>query len=239
MSRLTRDQAGASFTAMGLLRQRCGEFSTGLRRRAALPVICLAALSLLACVTIPIQEMSDARQALNSAGDAGAAEFAPHSLAAANRQLTRAEAALSNKDYTHAREAAAVARADARQARRLADSFALVTAKLDAARAVGAQCQAADALLQQALSRTRSSDEAEAAALLEQADSSVDSALAQRYRERATQLIDASVSQANQGSPMSLPQQSTLQAARTALHNGDAQRAYRLASNLADELGVK
>jgi predicted S18 family serine protease len=82
--------------------------------RRAGPFAAVALLLLLAgCASAPVQEMSDARQAIQAAEEAGAAYYAPETLSDAKRLLTSAERKLQ-------REAYASARADAREARRLA-----------------------------------------------------------------------------------------------------------------------
>ena len=68
-------------------------------------------LSTTACETAPpVQEMSDARQAIAVAKEAGAAERAAFHLKAAEDYLERAEAALSERSYSEARR-------DAKQAK--------------------------------------------------------------------------------------------------------------------------
>lgn len=67
----------------------------------------LGLLALAACAAgPPIQEMSDARQAIAAAREAGAAELAPEPLKAAEDQLIAAEADLQKGIYWRAREAA-------------------------------------------------------------------------------------------------------------------------------------
>lgn len=69
--------------------------------------------------TPPVQEMSDARQAIAVAKDAGAELHAAEQLHAAERYLGRAEQRLSEKAYTEARH-------DALQAKRSAlDALAI------------------------------------------------------------------------------------------------------------------
>lgn len=81
----------------------------------------LAGLVLLAgCATAPVQEMSDARQALLAAEEAGALEYADKTLANARSFLARAERALSAHQYAEAREQAELAKAAALEARALA-----------------------------------------------------------------------------------------------------------------------
>ena len=68
-------------------------------------------LSTTACETAPpVQEMSDARQAIAVAKEAGAAERAAFHLKAAEDYLERAEAALNEHSYSEARR-------DAKQAK--------------------------------------------------------------------------------------------------------------------------
>lgn len=98
---------------------------TDVRARSRLVTRCaaIAALVLLAgCASAPVQEMSDARQAIQAAEEAGAATLAAQALSDAKRLLTSAERKLQ-------REAYASARLDARESRRRA------TEALEAARA--------------------------------------------------------------------------------------------------------
>jgi hypothetical protein len=91
-----------------------------LRRPAAL----LALLIVAACASAPVQEMSDARQAIQAAEEAGAAQHAPEELEDAKALLSSAERKLQKAAYNGARN-------DAREARRRAAEA------LDAARAGG------------------------------------------------------------------------------------------------------
>jgi hypothetical protein len=61
---------------------------------------------LVGCRSAPVQEMSDARQAIAAAQVAGAAERAPGDFAAAQAAISRAEAHLQAQEYTRARLAA-------------------------------------------------------------------------------------------------------------------------------------
>jgi hypothetical protein len=58
------------------------------------------------CGGAPVQEMSDARQAIAAAQVAGAAERSPLDLGAAQAALERAEKHLQAQEYTRARIAA-------------------------------------------------------------------------------------------------------------------------------------
>lgn len=82
--------------------------------RLATRCVAVAALVLLAaCVSAPVQEMSDARQAIQAAEEAGADAHAPEMLSDARRLLTSAERKLQREAYASARQ-------DAREARRRA-----------------------------------------------------------------------------------------------------------------------
>ncbi|HET7369930.1 MAG TPA: DUF4398 domain-containing protein [Gammaproteobacteria bacterium] len=70
----------------------------------------LLALALTACATAPVQEMSDARQAIAAAKQAGAAQQAPAELAVAARYLQTAERALQRHDFGEARRSASKAK---------------------------------------------------------------------------------------------------------------------------------
>ena len=97
------------------------------------PVLCvrsllvaLAALAAVsACVTSPpVQEMSDARQAINAAVEADASRFAPESLGDARRFLEEAEQQIQQEAYGPARMNAVRAKNRASQALRSSQAAA-------------------------------------------------------------------------------------------------------------------
>ena len=77
----------------------------------------IASLFLAACVSAPVQQMSDARQAIQSAIEAGAPRLAPGPLQEAERLVEEAEAALAAHAYERARLLAETARQKAIAAR--------------------------------------------------------------------------------------------------------------------------
>ncbi len=88
--------------------------TTKMYRRACLSIICsLCILMQAACVTAPVQEMSDARQAINAAVDAGADRLAPDDLAAARQYLQMAEHKLQSRSFASARNDALLAKTKA------------------------------------------------------------------------------------------------------------------------------
>src|SRR5580692_4113600 len=68
---------------------------------------------LVACAGAPVQEMSDARQAIQAARAAGAPTRAPDDFSAAQAAIQRAESQLQQHEYSSARQAAIEAKHDA------------------------------------------------------------------------------------------------------------------------------
>jgi hypothetical protein len=92
--------------------------------RRTLKLLLLMVLALTAACTAgpPVQEMSNARQVIRAARDAGAAETSSASLDEAERLLSRAEAQLQKGEYRAARRDANAARAKAAEALRVVQS---------------------------------------------------------------------------------------------------------------------
>jgi outer membrane PBP1 activator LpoA protein len=85
--------------------------------------VLLLALVLAACETAPpVQEMSDARQAITVAREAGAADLAAAELAEAEQYLQNAEAKLDHHQYREARHAALEAKYRAQRALQLSEA---------------------------------------------------------------------------------------------------------------------
>lgn len=80
--------------------------------------------SLMACATIPAQEMSDARQAIQAAEDAGASARSPRALDHARFLLEQAQIELAGQDFPAARRTANASKEAAIQARQAADDVA-------------------------------------------------------------------------------------------------------------------
>lgn len=76
-------------------------------------------LALAACATAPVQEMSDARQAIRSAEAVGALQRSPQILMEAQRLLQEAQTRLESGAYEAARQYALNARRQAIKAREM------------------------------------------------------------------------------------------------------------------------
>lgn len=79
-------------------------------RARRLIAVGLAAAALYACAGAPVQEMSDARQALAAAEQAWSGKTASADMESARRYIQAAQAALDQGDYSTAREDAQLAR---------------------------------------------------------------------------------------------------------------------------------
>lgn len=67
-------------------------------------------LLLASCAVAPVQEMSDARQAVEAALQVGAGSLAPAEMKSAEALLQQAEKSLAQRQYRQAREQAGAAR---------------------------------------------------------------------------------------------------------------------------------
>lgn len=82
----------------------------------------LICLVLAGCTTAPVQEMSDARQAIMAAEQTGAAEHAPEQLNQARNLMARAQQNLKLRSFDSARDEALEAKARAMEALTLAEA---------------------------------------------------------------------------------------------------------------------
>jgi hypothetical protein len=88
----------------------------------SLVVALLCGLLAAGCAGAPAQQMSDARQAIRAAEQAGAGQHAPQLLAEAQQLVERARLNLEKGEYRQARDDADLARAKAMEARRLSEA---------------------------------------------------------------------------------------------------------------------
>jgi hypothetical protein len=87
-----------------------------------LTCLLLSGAALGGCAGAPVQEMSNARQAVKAAERAGAATAAPQLMGEARQLLKSAESHLRHGDYRDARDEAELARTRAVEARRVAET---------------------------------------------------------------------------------------------------------------------
>lgn len=115
-------------------------------------VLVLSLLVLLAaCAAAPTQEMSDARQSVQAAHDAGADKFASQNLSNAEEYLKKAERELELRFFSRARHDAIVAKSEALKAQNVALVIKEAQAAIAASAASPESLSRARALLQQAI----------------------------------------------------------------------------------------
>lgn len=90
--------------------------------RSLLVCLLLAGVATGGCAGAPVQEMSNARQAVKAAERAGAATAAPELMGEARQLLKNAEGHLRRGEYREARDEADLARTRAVEARRAAEA---------------------------------------------------------------------------------------------------------------------
>jgi cobalamin biosynthesis protein CobD/CbiB len=107
---------------VGFALLRSGENSSPLMAYLSLPALLRGLLLTLLCVGAsgcagaPAQEMSNARQAIKAAREAGAEKVAPQTLNEAQSLLEQAEDSLQKGDYRNARRSAVAAKGRATEA---------------------------------------------------------------------------------------------------------------------------
>lgn len=113
---------------------------------------------LTSCAVAPTQEMSDARQAVQAARDAGAPQNAPQALAQAEKLLITAEQQLTNRTFREARGSAVAAKEQAIDARQLAQAIGAAKTAISKALAVEALSPDITGLLEKAMSLAEKGD---------------------------------------------------------------------------------
>ncbi len=196
--------------------------------RLAAPILALAMLA--ACSHAPpIQEMSDARQALQAAREAGAGSFARPTLDQAEGRLSQAERSIKADDYLEARTEAMAAKEGAVSARRLTLALRAAQTSVEGAERAGVQVAPARADLDQARAAAAAGSAGPATELAERARAAAESAVNQHYLEGARELLgslDARLSL------MSADDLGRYDAARAAFYGNEGRRAYELAKAL-------
>ena len=122
----------------------------------------VAAVFIVACASAPTQEMSDARQAVFSARDADASDFAPRSMDSAEQLLDRAQQFLKQGRYDVARDDALEARQAAMKARQVAVAITEARVAVADAKAKGGAWSSAESLIDEAQAAGRQGDESRA-----------------------------------------------------------------------------
>lgn len=200
-----------------------------------------AALLAVGCTTAPVQEMSDARQAIAAARDADAARRTPVLLNAAEQSLQDAQLQLKNYFYTEARKRAVAAKAQAVQARKEAEAQQHLEQQHTAQAAIAAAQRAiqdaialdgwlrdTQSVLKSAETALQSGDFVQAQTQATLAEQQALLASNQAYLDKARYLIDAAKSQHR----LTGPQRAAVKEAEAALRKHDGKQAYESISRL-------
>lgn len=129
----------------------------------------VAAVLLVACAAAPTQEMSDARQSVQAAREAGADSYAAHNLDNARDYLEQAERELELRYFSRARHDAIVARSEALKARNVALALRAAEAALEETSERHPGLEEARALFEDAREAARQGRDKKAIRLAEQA----------------------------------------------------------------------
>lgn len=210
-----------------------------------------AALTLLlavtaGCATAPTQEMSDARQAVQAARDAGAEQHVPAAMQGAEHDLSQAEHELHGRNYKSARKDALAAKQGAIKARNMALAITQAKESLAEADKLGALSQPTRDWLARAETAAAAGKEQEAvqdaqqALQLAQDDVRRFNEAQQRsvrenqaWLDKAKPLLD----EARQATArMSDLQREALRRAEDAYQQGEGKKSYNLADYLVAEV---
>lgn len=188
------------------------------------PFLACLGLVLWACASAPIQEMSDARQALEAARRAQAEVLAPVELEEAQRHLMRAEQALEVRDYRRAHREAERAKTHAVAARSLAAELSAARDAVAEAQQAGIPSAEAAAMLEQAEQAAKVGLQEQALSLASRAQASLEQPLQRVYLRKAGDLLDRQ----ERAASLTAPQREQLQRAREAYDRGDGRAALQL-----------
>ncbi len=204
--------------------------------RAGLALLIASVLA--ACSSAPVQEMSDARQAVAAAREAGAAQRTPDELKAADRSLRQAQDQLQQYRYQEARKRAILAKTQAVEARQQAlaqqrhEQEKNVASTIDAARraiaeaaAVNGATQASEELLKKAEASLQAGDYARAREQARAAEQQAMLSANQAYLDVARKRIAHAKTHRHH---LGKQQRNALQQAEAAVRRHDGKQAYDL-----------
>ena len=198
------------------------------------------------CATAPTQEMSDARQAVQAARDAGAEQHATAAMQSAEHDLTQAEHELHGRNYKTARNDALAAKQGAIKARNMALAISQAKEALAEADKLGALLQPTRDWLARAETAAAAGKEHEAVQDAQQAMQLAQDDVrhfneAQQHAAQENQTwLDKTkplLEEARQATArMNDLQREALRRAEEAYQQGEGQKAYNLADYLVAEV---
>jgi hypothetical protein len=186
------------------------------------------------CAEVPVQQMSNARQALQAAEQVDAQRFAPGRFRQAQGHLKRAEEALEVPAYREAHKEAELARARAIEARVSAEVLYQARTAVQEAARLGNLPPDTELLLRHAVEAAQQGSEAKAHALAHQVTEQANAAINQAHLKQAWALL-------NQLQPikgkLTPTQISLFRSAEQAFWQDDGRKALELLQKLNAELG--
>lgn len=185
------------------------------------------------CTTIPTQEMSDARQAIQAARKAQAEYYAPGSLAIAEQNLTQAERHLEEKAFEQARLVAVLAKRQALNSYNMAKSLDRAKKIWQAISELGDSTVIGRRLLEKAYLAASQNHIDNTIKWANKAYDEGEVALNQARLKVAQKLIEQLKQQKNQLSPK---ERVILQSAEQAYLNKEGKKAYLLIKPLRNRL---
>ncbi len=188
---------------------------------------------LVGCATAPTQEMSDARQAIQAARDAGAEKHAPDVLGSAEDLLANAEKAIADSEFEPARADAVAAKKAAVKARNIALAIGAAESALDEANSLGAEWRDSRKILDKAREAAKAGDEEEAVKIAGVAKRQAENAINQHYLESAKVMLWEAERKKSRMSPDQL---ADYRDADQAYRNQEGRKAYDLTSRLLASL---
>lgn len=191
---------------------------------------------LVGCASAPIQEMSDARQALQAAEHARAAQLSPGAFSRAKGHLRNAEEALDVRAYREARYEAEQTREQAILARSNAGVIGNAEAAVSEAARLGNPQGDTAVLLDHALEAARQGKQDQALILARQATEQAKRAINDAYLRDAWSRI--SRLQPVRGR-LNAAQRARLRSAEEAYWKGEGQKASEILRRLMDTLPPK
>lgn len=185
------------------------------------------------CATAPTQEMSDARQAIQAARNAGARDHAPRALDSAEGLVSRAEQAIEGGRYDQARADAVASKKDAVKARNIALAIGDAAAVLDEANGLGFEWRDSQKILGRARTAAQAGDEGAAVQIANLAKRQGENAIEQYYMEAAKVMLWEA--EGRQGE-MNATQLDDYRAAQAAYLDKEGRKAYDLISGVMASL---
>lgn len=189
----------------------------------------ILAISFIAsCASPPTQEMSDARQAVKAARQAGAEKFARKSLQSAQNELEQAEEQLQSKKYRKAKKHAVMSKDKAVIARKVASTFQSAAAAMEKAGKLPNSWRDTKKIFGKAKKAARAGDSAKAMKLAHAARQQAENAINQFYLENAIFIIREVEARGS----LTSAQKSGLETAKEAFHQKQGEKAYKIARKL-------